>query len=243
MSRLTGSFADRQGGPGGRPAAPAFSASTGPVTDWTRPAPIYEYKLVGTTNALLHVERKVPDRPGLVLAIGDWLADHQLELEECVYSPCPGGVADVEVVAGGPRSDVLRALRAASGPDSLFDVAHTDASVPEKRHTARCTLYMPEGILAGNVLSPVGEAAFQPGAIEYPGLPYANISLLTVERVPYALGVPGYQVDVFLTADASEVLAAVLARLEAIREPMGQADAWTFRVWPCACPSCASEPA
>lgn len=213
-----------------------------PVTEWSRPAPIYEYQLAGTTNALLHVERKVRDRPGLVRSVGAWLEEYQLELEECVYSPCPGGVADIEVVAGGRKADVLRALKAISGPRSIFDTVDPSLQVPEKRHTARCTIYLPDGVLDQSLLIPVGEAAAKPDLAEYPGLPYANISHLVVERSPYALGVPGYAVDVFLTADSREVLDAVLGKLGRICEPFGCMGSWILRVWPCACPSCSAAP-
>jgi hypothetical protein len=53
------------------------------------------------------------------------------------------------------------------------------------------------------------------------------------------MGVPGYYVDAFFTADCTEVLDAVLERLESIREPLGSADSWVLRKWLCACPVCA----
>ena len=212
------------------------------VTEWSRPAPIYEYRVAGPAGALLHVERKVSDRPGLVAAVGRWLEGHQLPLEEFVYSPCPGGIADVEVVASGSKAEVLCALREISGPGSIFESPDPDLRLPEARHAARCTLYIPEGILVHSILIPVGEAAFRPGVEDCDGLPYANITHLVVERSPYALGVPGYYVDVFLTADTGCVLDAVIARFDQIREPLGNADSWILRTWPCACPSCA-EPA
>src|SRR5512135_3710834 len=90
----------------------AASSPPAPVTEWSRPAPICEYRLTGADQALLHVERKVRDRPGIVLAIGGWLEERRLRLEEFVYSPCPGGLADVEVVAGGTQADVVAALQA-----------------------------------------------------------------------------------------------------------------------------------
>jgi hypothetical protein len=222
-----------------RPSRGAAPCPPSPVAEWSRPAPICEYRLVRPGSALLHVERKVRDRPGFVLALGTWLEEHNLHAEEFVYSPYPGGFADVEVVAAGTEPDVVRALQAACGPGSPFEAEAPNVSVPEKRHTARCTLYIPHDILVENILIPVGKAAFQPGAVVCPGLPYANISYLCVERSPYALGVPGCMVDVFLTTDSSEVLDAALARLDSIREPLGSADAWIFRTWPCACPVCA----
>lgn len=210
-----------------------------PVGAWSHPAPICEYRLAPPTGALLHVERRTPDRPGLVLAIGEWLEAHRLSVEEFGYSPCPGAEAAVNLVASGAQADVVAALTAASGLGTVFDRADPTLALPEKRHTARCTLYIPDDFVSNNLLIPVGEAAFRPAVSACQGLPYANISHLVVERVPYAMGVPGYYVDVVLTADCGEVLDAVLARLEALREPLGSADSWTLQTWLCACPVCA----
>lgn len=224
-------------------AAPAGTAAPVPVPDpvaeWSHPAPICEYKLVPPAGAQLHVERRTPDRPGLVLAIGAWLEAHGLSVDEFGYSPCPGAEAAVNLVASGACADVVAALASASGANCVFDQADATLALPEKRHTVRCTLYIPDDCVSQNLLIPVGEAAFRPNASACPGLPYANISHLVVERAPYAMGVPGYYVDAFFTADCTEVLDAVLERLESIREPLGSADSWVLRKWLCACPVCA----